>query len=206
MNAPLFGSDGDPKGERSLPALFDGPVNEALLHQAVVMYQANRRQGTSNTKTRSEVSGGGRKPWRQKGTGRARQGSIRAPQWRKGGTVFGPHPRSYRQALPVKARRAALRSALAQRASEGQVLVLEGVTPFEKPATRRMAQLFEKIGAEKALLVLADRDANTYLSVRNIGGAATVIPADLNALEVLLHRHVVFTDDALRVLEEALSK
>jgi len=204
--ASVFGADGEKRGERALPDLFDGPVNHALLRQAVLMYQANQRQGTASTKTRSAVRGGGRKPWRQKGTGRARQGSIRAPQWRKGGTVFGPHPRSYRQDLPKAARRAALRSALAARAGEGEVLVLEGLPTLERPRTREARRLFEKIGAEKALLVLPDRDDTVYLSVRNIPGADTMLVRDLNALTVLLHRHLVFTETALASLEEAMGR
>ncbi len=205
MNARVFAADGTAKGEMALPAIFDSPVNRALLHQAVVMYLANARQGTSNTKNRAHVRGGGRKPWRQKGTGRARQGSIRAPQWRKGGIVFGPHPRDFRQDLPAKARRAALVSALAQKALDGDVVVVEGLHEPEKPKTRPMVELFGKIGAAKTLLITAEHAPLTYLSVRNIQGAGVTASRDLNARDVLAHGTLVVTKDALGLIEEALS-
>lgn len=205
MNAKVFAADGTDKGEMTLPAIFDRPVNKALLHQAVVMYLANARQGTVETKTRAHVRGGGRKPWRQKGTGRARQGTIRAPQWRKGGVVFGPHPRDFRQDLPAKARRAALISALAQKAKDGAVVVVEGLSEPVKPKTRPMVVLFGKIGAQKTLLVTATHSPLTYLSVRNITGAGVRASHDLNAHEVLAHGTLVVTTEALAALEEALS-
>ncbi len=151
--------------------VFGAPVNEGLVHQAVVRYLANQRQGTASTKTRGEVSGGGRKPWRQKGTGRARQGSIRAPQWVGGGTVFGPKPRDYRQAMPKKARRAALRSALSSKVASGELLVLDELT-FEEPKTKKMVEVLQNLKAAgaSALVVTGELDRNVILSARNIPG------------------------------------
>ena len=140
MKAPRYNAVGEAVGEATLPQVFESAVNEALLHQAVVAYMANQRQGTSAVKTRAQVRGGGRKPWRQKHTGRARQGSIRSPHWRKGGIVFGPSPRDYRLAIPARLKRQALASALAQRASEGQVRVVSELA-FEAPKTQQMAHL-----------------------------------------------------------------
>lgn len=204
MNAPLFSAEGEARGETSLPTLFEGPVNEALLHQAVVTYLANQRQGTSDTKTRAEVRGGGRKPWRQKGTGRARQGTIRAPHWRKGGVVFGPHPRDFRMEFPKRARRAALRSALAQKAKDGSIVVLEGLT-FEEPKTSRMLSLLEKIGAQRPLVVTGELDKNAVLSVRNLPRSEASVASDLNAYAVLRCTTLVLTQDAMKKLEEAFS-
>jgi large subunit ribosomal protein L4 len=143
----LYDMDGRQVGEIELSEkVFGAEVNEALLHQAVVMFHANQRQGTVATKTRSFVSGGGRKPWRQKGTGRARQGSTRAPQWRGGGTVFGPHPREYRQAMPKKMRQAALRSALSAKVAAGDMIVLSELTVPE-PKTKIMANVISRFDA-----------------------------------------------------------
>src|SRR5918911_199655 len=141
-NVPVFDASGNEAGQVELDeAIFGGPINQAVLHQALLRQQANQRQGTHETKTRGEVSGGGKKPWRQKGTGRARQGSTRAPQWRHGGTVFGPHPRSYEQGLPKKQRRLALRAALASKAEAEQLRVVEEIA-LEAPKTKTMAELF----------------------------------------------------------------
>src|SRR5216117_2808519 len=158
------------EGAVSLPkTLFDGTVNEHVLHRAVVTYLANQRQGTHQTKTRRYVAGGNQKPWRQKGTGRARQGTIRAPHWRGGGIVFGPHPRDYRQVVPRKVRQLARRSALNARAREGNLWVIDTLV-FESPKTARFAELLEQMGLSgtKVLALTHGVKPNVYLSGRNI--------------------------------------
>lgn len=201
----VYDWQGNQTGEIDLPdEVFGVAVNEALIHQAAVMYAANRRQGTADTKTRAEVSGGGRKPWRQKGTGRARQGSIRAPQWRGGGVVFGPHPRSYRQDLPKKARKAALRSALSAKLQSGQVVVIEDV-PLKEPKTREVAGALERLqAAEGALFVTEAPSRVLYLSTRNLPGVGLQPASDLNVYDVLSHRKLVFTRDAVAKVGEVL--
>jgi len=186
-------------------AVFGAPVNEALLHQAVVRYLANQRQGTVSTKTRGEVSGGGRKPWRQKGTGRARQGSIRAPQWVGGGTVFGPKPRDYRQDMPKKARRAALRSALSGKVAAGELVVLDELR-LEQPKTKQMVEVLENLKAAggSALFVTGELDRNVVLSTRNIPGVGATRACDLNVYDVLAHGRLIATKDAIAKIEEAL--
>lgn len=185
--------------------VFGAPVNEGLVHQAVVRYLANQRQGTASTKTRGEVSGGGRKPWRQKGTGRARQGSIRAPQWVGGGTVFGPKPRDYRQAMPKKARRAALRSALSSKVASGELLVLDELT-FEQPKTKKMVEVLQNLKAAgaSALVVTGELDRNVILSARNIPGVGTTRAGDLNVYDVVAHARLIATKDAIAKIEEVL--
>ncbi len=185
--------------------VFGAPVNEGLVHQAVVRYLANQRQGTASTKTRGEVSGGGRKPWRQKGTGRARQGSIRAPQWVGGGTVFGPKPRDYRQAMPKKARRAALRSALSSKVASGELLVLDELT-FEEPKTKKMVEVLQNLKAAgaSALVVTGELDRNVILSARNIPGVGTTRAGDLNVYDVVAHARLIATKDAIAKIEEVL--
>src|SRR5690606_18727326 len=158
----VYNTKGEQVGDIELrDDIFGVEANEALVHQAVVRYLANQRQGTASTKTRGEVSGGGRKPWRQKGTGRARHGSIRSPIWVGGGTVFGPKPRDYRQAMPKKARRAALRSALSSKVAAGEFLVLDELQ-LAQPKTRQVVELLNNLNAKgsSALLVTADLDRN----------------------------------------------
>lgn len=174
MTAPLtaryYKADGEAGSERSLPAdPFDGVVNEAAMHAAVKAYLANQRQGTASAKNRKYVRGGGRKPWRQKGTGRARVGSIRSPIWRGGGVIFPPVPRSYRLGLPKKVGRLARRSALNARAAENRVFVLEGLE-FEQPKTRQLVRLLEKLGLadDKVLILTSEHRPAVYLSARNI--------------------------------------
>jgi large subunit ribosomal protein L4 len=178
IEAPHYAADGSRhRGGFALPAeLFDGAVNEPVLHLAVKVHRANQRQGTHATKTRRFVAGGNQKPWRQKGTGRARQGSIRAPHWPGGGTVFGPHPRDYRQGLPRKVRQLARRSALNARAREGSLWVIDGVD-FDAPQTARFAALLHTMGLgdKKVLLLTAGLKRNVYLSGRNLP-AVEVIP------------------------------
>jgi large subunit ribosomal protein L4 len=201
----LYDMDGRQVGEIELSEkVFGAEVNEALLHQAVVMFHANQRQGTVATKTRSFVSGGGRKPWRQKGTGRARQGSTRAPQWRGGGTVFGPHPREYRQAMPKKMRQAALRSALSAKVAAGDMIVLSELTVPE-PKTKIMANVISRFDAAKALIVSDKFDRNLMLATQNLPGVLLSSAGDLNAHAVLNHGKLMITKDAIGLLEEALA-
>src|SRR5690242_21706866 len=170
IEAPLYSASGTKKKSVRLPAtLFDGTVNEHAMHRAVVTFLSNQRQGTHDTRTRSEVSGGNQKPWRQKGTGRARQGSTRAPHWRHGGIVFGPHPRSYRLGIPKKMRQLAKKSALNARARENALVIVDALE-YEKPKTKDLAALLKKLGTtDKKVLLLTAADAhNVYLSGRNI--------------------------------------
>lgn len=201
----LHNVDGETVGEIELSEqVFAAPINNDLMHAAVLMYLANQRQGTSATKTRGLVRGGGRKPWRQKGTGRARQGSIRAPQWKGGGTVFGPQPRSFRQTMPKKARRKALCSALTTKVQEGDLRVLDSLK-FEKPQTKAVVRLLEALNSNgKALLVTGGHDANVYLSARNIPGVKTTAASDLNVYDVINHRNLIMTQDAIATIEEVL--
>lgn len=201
IEAPHFSAAGAKKKALALPdAIFDGRVNEDVLHRAVVTYLANQRQGTAATKTRSFISGGNQKPWRQKGTGRARQGTTRAPHWRGGGVVFGPHPRDYRLDIPKKVRQLARKSALNARAREGAVLVVDALT-YDKPKTKSLAELLGKLGlAQRKVLVLtADGPAarNVYLSGRNIPGVRITRFADVTAYEVLWSQAVVIEAPAL---------
>lgn len=202
----VYNTKGEQVGDIELrDDIFGVEVNEALVHQAVVRYLANQRQGTASTKTRGEVSGGGRKPWRQKGTGRARHGSIRSPIWVGGGTVFGPKPRDYRQAMPKKARRAALRSALSSKVAAGEFLVLDELQ-LAQPKTRQVVELLANLKAKgsSALLVTADVDRNVVLSARNIPGVGTTRAGDLNVYDVVRHSKVIATKDAIAKIEEVL--
>ncbi|HYM50755.1 MAG TPA: 50S ribosomal protein L4 [Candidatus Limnocylindrales bacterium] len=196
---------GKETGEVRLPAsIFGAPVDGATLHQAVVRQQANERQGTHETKTRGEVSGGGKKPWRQKGTGRARQGSTRAPQWRHGGIVFGPHPHTYEQKMPRKQRRLALRVALSDRSQAGAIRVIEEIQ-LDAPRTKTMVTLFQELGATApALLVLPEHDLMLEKSTRNLPGVKTLLVSNLNLQDVLTAETVIFTRAALTALEEWL--
>ncbi|MGE5926716.1 MAG: 50S ribosomal protein L4 [Gemmatimonadota bacterium] len=187
----------------ALPAeVFDGTVNEDVLHQAVKVYLNNQRQGTAKTKGRSEVSGGNQKPWKQKGTGRARQGSTRAPHWRGGGIVFGPQPRDYTTGIPKKVRQLARRSALNARAREDNLLVVERLS-FDAPKTRRLAELLGKVGAEEAkVLVLTNgHNPNVYLSGRNLPTVQVMNYADASAYDILWSEKVVVEEAALTGVE-----
>lgn len=168
-SASVYDMDGQIVREENLdPYVFGAPVNVALLHQVVTAQLVNRRQGTASTKTRGQVSGGSRKPYKQKGTGRARQGSIRAPHYRGGGTVFGPHPHPYERAIPRKMKRVAIRSALSDKAANNRILLMDQLT-FEEPRTRAMEQFLDKLPIERRLLVLmSQRDENVLLSAHNI--------------------------------------
>ncbi|HXI33663.1 MAG TPA: 50S ribosomal protein L4 [Gemmatimonadales bacterium] len=203
IEAPHYSAAGAKKKAMALPEpLFDGTVNKDVMHQAVVTFLANQRQGTHDTKTRSEVSGGNQKPWRQKGTGRARQGSTRAPHWRHGGVAFGPHPRDYRLGIPKKVRQLAKKSALNQRAQEGRLMVVDPLA-FEKPKTKALVELLGKLGvAEQKVLLLtasddAARAANVYLSGRNLPAVQVLRFADATAYEILWSDAVVVELPAL---------
>lgn len=201
IEVPHYSAAGAKKKAVRLPvAVFDGTVNEHALHRAVVTYLANRRQGTHDTKTRRWVTGGNQKPWRQKGTGRARQGSTRAPHWRHGGIVFGPHPRDYRLGIPKKVRQLAKKSALNARAREGALLVVDPLE-YEKPRTKTLAELLDKLGvAERKVLVLTAGAAaarNVYLSGRNIPDVRVMRFADASAYEILWSDAVVMELSAL---------
>ncbi|NIN09923.1 MAG: 50S ribosomal protein L4 [Gemmatimonadales bacterium] len=173
LEAQLYTAEAKQKGSYALPDEFDGTVNRAVLYHAVRAYRNNQRQGTHSTKTRSEVSGGSRKPWRQKGTGRARQGTNRAAHWTGGGVVFGPKPRSYRTDVPRKVKRMARQSALNARANEGAIHIIEALE-FEGPKTRRMVELLEKLGlaGRKVLVLTSEARPEVYLS-----GAGATSPA-----------------------------
>ncbi|MDH3706666.1 MAG: 50S ribosomal protein L4 [Acidimicrobiia bacterium] len=177
--------------------VFGIEPNTAVMHQVVTAQLAARRAGTQSTKTRSEKRGGGAKPWKQKGTGRARQGSIRSPQWRGGGVALGPKPRSYAQKTPKKMVRLALRSALSDRAADGKVVVIEGWN-FETPKTKDAVAALDALGLEGRVLVVADRaDTNTWKSFANLGAVHVLSPGELNAYDVLVSDVVVFTTDTL---------
>jgi large subunit ribosomal protein L4 len=205
-SATVYDRDGKESGQLELPeAVFNAPANAAVLHQAVKRQQANDRQGTHETKTRGDVSGGGKKPWKQKGTGRARQGSTRAPQWRHGGVVFGPHPRSYEEKMPRKQRRLALRVALSAKSQEGAVRVVEELV-LEAPKTRVVADLFDQMGAgARTLFVIPEHDLMLEKSARNLAGVKTILATNLNPTDVLTADTIVFTRSALTQLEEWLS-
>ena len=203
--ASLFNQEGSKVGEIDLnDAIFGIEPNNHVLFEAIIMQRASLRQGTAKVKTRSEVRGGGRKPWRQKGTGRARQGSIRSPQWRGGGTVFGPAPRSYSYKLPKKMRRLAIKSALSAKAQEENVLVVEALS-FDAPKTKEFVKVLNNLPVgKKALFVTESTEENVALSARNIPGV-TVIDADnLNVLDVVGHNSLVLTKAAVEKVEEVL--
>jgi large subunit ribosomal protein L4 len=206
MNAKHFSAKGDERGTVELPEeVFGQPVHEHAIWEAVRCYLANQRQGTASVKTRAEVSGGGRKPWRQKGTGRARQGSNRSPLWRHGGRAFGPRPRSYNYTLPKKVRSLALRSALSARALDSAVSVVD-VLDFAAPRTKDLAGLLKKIGAgeKRCLLVLGDHRPNAYLSGRNIPKLQTIPVRELNPYMVMQSDTIVFEVDGLEKIREVV--
>lgn len=198
LEAQLYTAAAEEKGSYALPGEFDGRVNEAVLYHAVRAYRNNQRQGTASTKTRGEVSGGNRKPWRQKGTGRARQGTTRAPHWPGGGIAFGPRPRSYQTDLPRKVKQLARQSALNARAGEGALYVIERLA-FEEPKTKQLAGLLAKLGlhGQKVLLLTAEHRPAVYLSARNIPDVHVMRYADASAYELLWSDAVVVEEAAL---------
>lgn len=181
--------------------IFGVEINEHLVHLAVVSQLANNRQGTQKAKTRSEVRGGGRKPWRQKGTGHARQGSIRAPQWTGGGVVFAPVPRDYEVKMNKKERRAALKSALTSKVQENKLVVVDSLTLAEAK-TKEMQKVLTNLKADKALVVTADDDQKVVLSARNIADVQTATVNTINVYDVMKHNTVVVTKDAVASIEE----
>ncbi|WP_029421879.1 50S ribosomal protein L4 [Alicyclobacillus macrosporangiidus] len=201
----VYNMDGAQVGEIELDErLFAAPVRPDLMHQVVLSYLANQRRGTHKVKGRSEVRGGGRKPWRQKGTGRARQGSIRAPQWKGGGVVFGPKPRSYAFRVPKKVRRQALYSALTSKVDGGKLIVLDELRVPEIK-TKPMVAMLRRLNLEKALIVDAEKQQNAELSLRNIPGV-TYVPANaVNVYEILRHDHLVLTRDAVAKVQEVFA-
>ena len=202
-NVSVYNIEGKEVGKIDLSdAVFGVEVNEHLVHMAVVSQLANNRQGTQSAKTRAEVRGGGIKPWRQKGTGRARQGSIRAPQWVGGGVALGPKPRDYRYAVNKKVRRLALKSALSAKVQDSELIVLDA---FEAPEikTKQVAELLKNLKVtEKALIVLPENDKNIVASARNIKGVDTTYVGAINTYEVLSHTKCIILKDAVTKLEE----
>ena len=182
-------------------AVFGVEVNETVVHQVLVNYLANQRQGTQSTKTRSEVRGGGRKPWRQKGTGRARQGSIRAPQWFKGGIALGPKPRSYRFKLPKKVRALAIKSVLTAKLAEGKLVVVDSLN-MNEIKTKKMVESLNAINAAKSLVVLNEKNLNTQASARNIEGVKAITVNTINVYDLLRFEKLVLEVAAVKTLEE----
>ena len=198
----LLNIEGKKVGDIELTeSIFGVEVNTDVMHEVVVNYLANQRQGTGSTKTRSEVTGGGKKPWKQKGTGRARQGSIRAPQWIKGGIALGPKPRSYKYTLNKKVKRLALKSALSSKVQENEIIVLDSLN-FDEIKTKNMAKVLENIKANKALIVLADKNLNVQASARNIPNTKTALVNTINTYDILKYGTLVLTKDAVEKIEE----
>ncbi len=181
--------------------IFGIEPNEAVVHQVVVALLANKRQGTQSAKTRSDVRGGGRKPWKQKGTGRARAGSIRSPLWKGGGVIFAPKPRDYSQKVNKKMRRLAMKSVLSSKVLENELIVLESLN-FDAPKTKDMIEVLNNINTNKALVVLADNNESVYKSARNIPGIALVTVDTLNVYDMLKYYNLVLTKEAAQKIEE----
>ena len=201
-NVSVYNMEGKEVGALELnDAVFGVEVNEHLVHLAVVAQLANKRQGTQKAKTRSEVSGGGRKPWRQKGTGHARQGSTRSPQWKGGGIVFAPTPRDYTIRLNKKEKRAALKSALTSRVQDNKFIVVDEFK-FDEIKTKKFQNVMDNLKVSKALVVLADNDQNTVLSARNIAGVKTAQAGTINVYDILKYNTVVATKAAVASIEE----
>ena len=201
----VYNMDGQTVGTMELSdAVFGAPVNEHLVHQAVVQHLANKRQGTQKAKTRAEVSGGGIKPWRQKGTGHARQGSIRAPQWRHGGVVFAPTPRDYSFCMNKKEKKAALRSALTSKLLEENLIVVDALT-FEDVKTKNMVRVMKNLGAEKAYVVLEGADRNVFLSTRNLQDVKLSHAGSLSVYDILKYQKLVLTQGAVKTIEEVFA-
>ena len=198
----LYNIKAEKVGEIELNDLVFGiEANKEAMHTMVVNYLANQRQGTQSTKTRTEVRGGGRKPWRQKGTGRARQGSIRAPQWTGGGVALGPKPRSYRFSVNKKLRRLALKSALSTKVAENEIIVIDELK-LDSFKTKEMAAILKAFEADNALVVTAGKDDNVVRSAANIPGIETSMAENLNVYDVLKHSKFIVTKDAVSKIEE----
>jgi large subunit ribosomal protein L4 len=206
LQVPFFDALGERNGEVGLPkTIFDDTPNMPVMHQAYLRQMANARQGTASTKTRGEVSGGGAKPYRQKGTGRARHGSIREPSMKGGGTVFGPHPRSYAHGMPRQMRRLALRSALSQKAIDNQVRVIESFV-FDEPKTKQAAELMDAIGFDSSILVvLPAPNVVVTRSFENLTGTKTILARNINIRDLFTHTYLLLAKDCLELLEENFS-
>ena len=201
-NVSVYNMEGNEVGTMELnDAVFGVEVNEHLVHMAVLQQLANNRQGTQKAKTRSEVSGGGRKPWRQKGTGHARQGSTRAPQWTGGGVVFAPVPRDYSFKMNKKEKRAALKSVLTAKVQENKVVILDELK-FDEIKTKAMVNVLNNVKAEKAIVVLKENDEKVMLSARNIADVQTSLVNTINVYDILKHNTLVMTKDAVQAIEE----
>lgn len=198
----VFNKEGNKVADMELnESVFATEVNEYALHQVVVALLANKRQGTQSTKTRSEVRGGGIKPWRQKGTGRARQGSIRAPQWIKGGIVFAPKPRDYRVSVPKSMRKVAMKSALTSKVQENQMIILDTLN-FEAPKTKNIVEMLKALEANKALIITAESNEVVYKSARNIQGISVIPANNINVYDLLKYEKLIITKDAVSKIEE----
>ncbi len=206
METKVLDIKGKEQGSINLPdSLFGVKANPTFLHEVITAFLANQRSGTADVKTRSEVSGTGKKPWKQKGTGRARQGSLRAPQFRHGGVAFGPTPHSFRQDLPVAKRRAAVAQSLSAKFAEGNIVVLNNLT-FKEAKTKAFADMLNVLAAGRKPLVLADLDNTTRLASRNIAGLTQLAPKDTNAYAVLNSSKVILTKDAVDTLAKTFVK
>ncbi len=200
--ASVYNIEGKVVGDMELnDAVFGVEVNEHLVHMAVVSQLANNRQGTQSAKTRAEVSGGGRKPWRQKGTGHARQGSTRAPQWTGGGVIFAPKPRDYSFKMNKKEKNIALKSALSSRVAEDKIIVVDSIA-FEEIKTKNMVAVLDNLKVNKALVVLNDNDQNVVLSARNIPNVKTASTNTINVYDILKYDQLIVTKDAVATIEE----
>ena len=198
----LFNKEGNKIEDIQLnETIFAAEVNADAMHQVVVALLANKRQGTQSAKTRAEIRGGGIKPWRQKGTGRARQGSIRAPQWIKGGVVFAPKPRDYRMSIPKSMRRVAMLSALTSKVQNDEMVVLDSLT-LEVPKTKEVVKMLNAFNAKKTLIITAEANETVYKSARNIEGVAVLPVNNINVYDLLKYPKVIMTKDAVSKIEE----
>jgi large subunit ribosomal protein L4 len=207
MRVPVKNMNGQQVGEVELnDAVFAAPINSSVMHQALLRQLANARLGTHDTKVRSEVRGGGKKPWRQKGTGRARQGSTRAPNWVGGGTVFGPTPRKYTQALPKKMQRLALRSALSTKVADGKVVVVDQLA-IDQPKTKTVVNMLIALGLQEqsVLLVVAEKSAPVWKSTNNLSEVKTLLSGYINVRDLLSQDVLLLTQDAVALIEDWLS-
>ncbi len=201
-NVALYDIKGQNIGDIALSEeIFGQPVNTAVMHEVVVAHLANCRQGTQSAKTRSEVSGGGKKPWRQKGTGRARQGSTRSPQWRHGGVVFAPKPRDYTIRVNKKVKRLAMKSALSSKVEGNELLVFDALN-IEAPKTKEMVKVLNAVDVSKALIVLADKDEAVERASANIPGVKTTLVGTLNVYEILKYEKLILTKASVEKIEE----
>lgn len=204
----LFDTEGSQVGEVELNQnIFDVEINEHVVHEAVTAQLAAKRAGTASTKTRAEVRGGGRKPWRQKGTGRARHGSIRSPIWVGGGTTFGPQPRDYSKDIPKKVKRLAVKSALTAKVQDEELIVVDGFN-FDQPKTKQMVKVLEALDAKdkKVLVITAEKDDNLYKSARNIPDVKVLLGSAVNVYDVLDNEQIIITEEAIKKVEEVLDK